>query len=241
MTGFDFIPVRRMPVLFIPDIGVEEHGMELRFRIATASGVINVTGRHNSWYCTGCAEALALAGLINTAWLPGLEGNNKVSQTVCFGESGPELYRGNPSRRLLGESIRIKRLSADRFEVVVQATDEQATILGNLRDKEFERMRHKNERKALDFAIEEYKAEARNATPDDVKTALAFNFECFCRFVQSRTELAGFQFDAASARAIDEHLAALSAAFQSAVVCRALNEFTGNVVPFVRGYVGVGK
>lgn len=237
MAEFDFIPVRRMPVLFIPDIGAEEQGIELRFRIANTCGVIKVAGRHNSWYCTGSAEALALAGLINTAWLPGLEGNNKVSQTVCFGERGPELYRGNPMGRRLGDSIRVRRLSADRFEVEVPATAEQAVIFRNLRNKYFERLRKEREQEALNVAIEEHKAKARNATPDDVRVALAFNLEYFCRFVHSRMHESGFQFDAASARAIDEHLAALRAAFQSSVVGRTLSEFTGNVVPFVRGAV----
>ena len=238
MAMVDFMSVRRMPVLFIPDIGVEEHGIELRFRIANTCGVINVAGRHDSWYCAGRAEALALAGLINMAWLPGLEGNNKVSQTVGFGESGPELYRGNPRGRRLGDSIRVKRLSSDRFEVEVPATAEQAAILGDLREKEYERLRKERGREALDVAIEEHKAKARNATPDDVRVSLASNFEHFCWFVHHRTQESGFQLDAASARAIDEHLAALRAAFQSAVVCRTLNECTGNVVPFVRGYVG---
>lgn len=235
MTDLNFMPVSRMPVMSIPDVGAEEYQNSLRFKIVTARGVIGVSGRNHSWHCAGSAEALAMAGLLELAWLPGIEGNNKVSQTVCFDSGGPELYLGNPRGRQLADSIQIKRLSAKLFEVTIPATPEQAPILEALGRKYFQRLVDERDRKSLVAAIEEQKERALNSTPDDVRAAIAFNFECFCQFVHFRSQESGFQFDAASARAIDDHLAALRAAFNSAVVCRAPSEFTGNVVPFVRG------
>lgn len=224
-------PVTTMPALSIPDIGVEEHNNELRFRIVTISGVINVAGRHGFWYCTGCPEALALGGLIDMTWRPGLEGNNKISQTVCFGDNGPEVYRGNPKGRRIADNIRIKRLAADRFEVQIPATADQTAVLKDLSAKYYERCRKERAEEARAAAIAEYKTKEREQTPDDVVAAIEFNFESFCWFVHAKTEKLGLQFDAASARAIDGHLAALRAVLADAVLSRAPVEFTGNVVP----------
>lgn len=226
------VRVRKMPELSIPDIGVEEQENELRFRIVTISGVINVVGRHEAWHCTGGAEALALRGLIDRAWLPGLEGNNKISQTVCFGESGPELYRGNPMGRRIAAKIQIKRLAADRFEVVVPATAEQAAVLKDLSSKYFARLRKERERKEGEAIIAKYEMERRNSTPDKVMAGVRFDLEHFCRIVHLRTKESGFQFDAVSARAIEAHLAALRATLASAALSRTPSEFPGNVIPF---------
>lgn len=226
------VRVRKMPELSIPDIGVEEHDNELRFRIVTISGVINVVGRHEAWHCTGCAEALALGGLIDRAWLPGLEGNNKISQTVCFGDNGPQVYRGNPMGRRIADNIRIKRLAADRFEVQIPATADQTAVLKDLSDKYYERCRKERNRKEGEAIIAKYEMERRNATPDKVMAGVRSGFEFFCASIHLHTKESGFQFDAVSARAIEGHLAALRATLASAALSRTPSEFPGNVIPF---------
>lgn len=67
----------------------------LTFHIPTSVGTIKVETVGYTFYCTGPADALVEHGLIKPEWLPGLPGNNKVSQRVAFGENGPSLIVGN--------------------------------------------------------------------------------------------------------------------------------------------------
>lgn len=234
MATVDFMPVKRLPVLSIPDIGAEEEENSLRFRIVNSRGVINVTGRGDFWRCAGSADALAMAGMLEIVWLPGSQGNNKVSQTVCFGNGGPELYRGNPRGRRLPDSIQIKRISAKLFEVTIPATADQVARFRELNNKFYERLREKRARESIDAAIDDLKAKLRSASPDDVVRAIQFNYEAFRQYMSTQMEVSGLLFDAVSERVIDQHMKALQAAFQRASMYRAPSEFTGNVVPFAQ-------
>lgn len=239
MAEADFMPVRDIPVLTIPDIGVEEHGYALRFRIATAEGVIDVEGRHTKWRCTGCAEALSEARLIDIAWLPGVQGNNKVSQTVVFSDGVAAPYRGNPKGRNLGNHIRIKRVSSHRFEVEIPPTNEQAEKLKDLWWQECDRLIEDRQRRQHDEAIEAAarnktlaEAAARNMTPDEVRDYIHWLLRGLSGLADSYARHAGFQIDPASKRIFDQHIAILHDVIQNAGIERVPSEFTGNVVPF---------
>lgn len=214
MTEVDFMPVREIPVLTIPDTGVEEHGYELRFRIANLHGVIDVKGHHAKWYCIGRAEALSEAGLIDMAWRPGVPGNNKVSQTVVFSDGVAAPYRGNPrGRRDLGSYIRIIRIPGHRFEVEIPATPGQAERI-----------------KAV------WTAKAPNKTPGEVRDYIHLLLRSFSGLADSYIGHAGFRIDPASARTFDQHVDFLHGVIQNARIERVpsefTGEFTGNVVPF---------
>ncbi len=220
MAEAEFMPVRDIPVLTIPDIGVEEHDYALRFRIANLHGVIHVEGRHDKWHCTGRAEALSGAGLIDMVWLPGKPGNNKVSQTVVFGDGVAAPYRGNPKGRNLGNHIRIKRAPGHRFEVEIPATPGQTERLKELLWKHSEQCR------------EEIKAEAQNTTPAEARDHIHCLIRGLSGLAESYVRHAGIRLDPASERIFDQHIAILLGVIQSAVIERVPSEFTGNVVPF---------
>lgn len=214
MAEADFMPAREIPVLTIPDIGVEEHGYALRFRIANLHGVIHVEGRHDKWHCTGRAEALSGAGLIDMAWLPGMPGNNKVSQTVVFGDGVAAPYRGNPRGRNLN-CIRIMRAPGHRFEVEIPATPGQ--------------IGEECERHQRDEAI---KADARNISPAEARDHIHCLIRGLSGLAESYVRHAGLRLDPASERIFDQHIAILLGVIQSAGIERVPSEFTGNVVPF---------
>jgi hypothetical protein len=229
MAEADFIPVRAIPVLTIPDIGVEEHDLSLMFRIATTAGVIDVEGRHDKWHCTGRADALSAAGLIDVDWLPGNHGNNKVSQTVIFCDGVAAPYRGNPKGRSLGNYIRIMRAPGHRFEVEIPATPVQTERLKALVDRYYVQLRDGREQKQRDEAI---KAEARNKTPADVRDYIHGLLGGLSGLADAYATHAGFRLDPASQRIFDQHIAILHDVVQKAVIARVPGEFTGNVVPF---------
>lgn len=229
MAEADFMPVREIPVLTIPDIGVEEHGYALRFRIANLRGAIDVEGRHDKWHCTGRAEALSGAGLIDMAWLPGMPGNNKVSQTVIFCDGVAAPYRGNPKGRNLGNYIRIMRASGHRFEVEIPATPGQTERLKALLERYYEQRREEREEHQRDEAIE---AAARNMAPAEVRDYIHGLLRGLSGLADSYARHAGVQIVPASKRIFDQHIAILHEVIQNAGIERFPSEFTGNVVPF---------
>lgn len=229
MAEAEFMPVREIPVLTIPDIGVEEHDYALRFRIANLHGVIDVEGRHDKWHCTGRAEALSGAGLIDMAWLPGKPGNNKVSQTVVFGDGVAAPYRGNPKGRNLGNHIRIMRVRGHRFKVKVPATPGQTERLKALYWQHSDRCGEERERHQRDEAI---KALAQNTTPAEVRDHIHALVNSLAGLADSYVRCAGLRLDPASARIFDQHIAILHGVIQNAGIERVPGEFTGNVVAF---------
>jgi len=73
-----------LPTVEIPkDFQQDEHGC-LSFQIATTEGDVQVLAWR--WACSykGTAGALAACDLLQTDWLPGISGNNKVSQCIAF-------------------------------------------------------------------------------------------------------------------------------------------------------------
>lgn len=232
MAEADFMPVREIPVLTIPDIGVEEHGYALRFRIATLHGVIDVEGRHDKWHCTGRAEALCGAGLIDMDWLPGRPGNNKVSQTVVFGDGVAAPYRGNPKGRTLGNCIRIMRAPGHRFKVEIPATPGQTERLEALLRQYYDRLDKERERHQRDEAIKAEAAEMRNKSQADVRDYIHSLLRGLTGLADSYVRHAGFRIDPASERIFGQHVAILHGVIQNAAVERVPGEFTGNVVPF---------
>lgn len=229
MAEAEFMPVRGIPVLTVPDIGVEEHDYALKFRIANPHGVIDVEGRHDKWHCTGRAEALSGAGLIDMAWLPGMPGNNKVSQTVVFGDGVAAPYRGNPKGRNLGNHIRIKRAPGHRFEVEIPPTPGQTEKLKDLWWQECDRLIEDRKRHQRDEAI---KADAGNMTSAEVRDGIRSLLRGLSGLADSYVRHAGFQIDPASERIFDQHIAILHDVIQNAWIERVPGEFTGNVVPF---------
>lgn len=102
----------------------------LTYLLQTSAGEIRVESGGYNFYCTGHADALIEQGLVKWEWLPGLPGNNKVSQRVVFGENGPRLIGGN----LRGESIpekliTIRRKSRNRYCVEVPTTPDQEAVI----------------------------------------------------------------------------------------------------------------
>lgn len=231
MAEANFMPVRDIPVLTIPDIGVEEHGISLRFRIANLHGVIDVEGRHGKWHCTGHAEALSGARLLEMAWLPGTPGNNKVSQTVIFGDGVAEPYRGNPKGRNLGHHIRIRRTSGHRFEVEIPATQEQTARLQVVSRQYYDRRQKECAQHQRDEAI---RAVIQNTTPADVRDNIHSVLEAASGLADSYARFAGFRIDPVSERIFYQHIAILHGVIQTAKIERVPGEFTGNVVPFGR-------
>lgn len=229
MAEADFMPARKIPVLTIPDIGVEEHDISLRFRIANLHGVIDVEGCHGKWHCIGHAEALSGAGLIEMAWLPGMPGNNKISQTVIFGDGVAKPYRGNPKGRNLGHHIRIRRTSGHRFEVEIPATPDQTERLKAVSRQYYDRLQKERARHQRDEAI---KAMMQNTTPADVRDNIHSVLEAASGLADSYARFAGFRIDPASERLFNQHISLLHAVIQNARIERVPGEFTGNVVPF---------
>lgn len=127
--------ISSVPRIAVPDIGVTESRYGLpAFTVRTLFGPISVEASaygNGLWCCRGRAESLAAHGLLRPDWLPGLPGNNKVSQTVFFGDDGPELFRGNRrgGRKFDVEFITIKRGSSTTFVVEVPATAEQSQTI----------------------------------------------------------------------------------------------------------------
>lgn len=232
MAEANFTPTREFPVLTIPDIGVEEHGYELRFRIANPHGVIDVEGRHSKWHCTGRAEALHGAGLIDMAWLPGMHGNNKVSQTVFFGDGAAAPYRGNPKGRNLGNHIRIMRAPRHRFKVEIPATPGQTEMLRDLFGRHCDQLKKERERHYREAENKAMAADAQNTTPAEVRDYIHSLLRGLSGLADSYVRHAGFRIDPASERIFDQHIAILHDVIQNAGIERVPSEYTGNVVPF---------
>lgn len=218
-----------MPVLNIPDIGLSENEYgQPCFKIASSCGVIEVHGGyHDRWYCFGNAEALIEAKLIAPEWLPGWPGNNKLSQTILFGNCGPSLYRGNPMGKKLGPCIRVKKVSKNHFSVLVPTTSEQTQILKAASQRSWVVRNQERSRQAVIHT-------AKIRTPTEKREALKFQLRVLKWALQLEIEESGFQLDAVSARAIGQNLEALDRLFDQVVINRALSEYGSNVVPFDR-------
>jgi hypothetical protein len=215
--------ISSVPRIAVPDIGVteSEYGQPA-FTVRTPFGPIFVealTRRSSSWLCRGSAESLAAHNLLRPDWLPGLPGNNKVSQTVFFGDDGPELFRGNRAgRKFDAEFITIKRVSSTVYTVVVPATAEQSKNikLATVARRE----RELREREAGWAAAETTKAseEAERlrirmmaASASEVRDSIRSMVSMCDKIVTAHLEASGYRFDAAADRGIGEQFKQLLA------------------------------
>ncbi|WP_413439132.1 hypothetical protein ACFDAU_06240 [Sulfuriferula sp. GW1] len=199
-----------VPRIALPNIGVTENELgHATFTIQTPFGPILVEGCGSRWCCRGNAESLAAHGLLRLDWLPGLPGNNKVSQTVFFGDDGPELFHGNRrGRKFNADLITIKRASSTTFEVTMPATAEQSKSLKLIHKEYHERsLRKIAERRAQQEQDDLKRIQIQLATVsrqeirDDIRWLVAT-----CEnIVADRLNCSAYRFDAAADRGIGEH------------------------------------
>lgn len=208
--------ISSVPRIAVPDIGVTEskYGGPA-FTVRTPFGPISIealTRRNGSWICRGSAESLAAHNLLHPVWLPGLPGNNKVSQTVFFGDGGPDLFCGNRGRRKLDmEFITIKRVSSTTYTVEVPATAEQSKDIKLATAAR--REREHRERDAAWAAAEATKASEvaerlrirmMAASESEVRDSIRSMVSMCAKIVTARLEASGYRFDAAADRGIGE-------------------------------------
>lgn len=147
--------VIQVPTIEIPeDVAMNEKGYVV-FSLSTKEGPINVQAFWHRLECRGTAAALISGGLCRPEWFPGLPGNNKSRQMVCFGSDGHWLRLGrHTGKKEPSPSITVARISARTFMVEVPATSEQSSRLESFfeqreklwADERFQRQ--KNERLA---------------------------------------------------------------------------------------------
>lgn len=116
-----------LPTITIPDHWKLGRYGWLTFDISTSAGPIKVESGGYRFHCTGSAEALVEHRLIKPEWLPGLPGNNKISQRIVFGEDGPVLLVGN--RGPQETDMAIQRQSRNKYCVSVPVTPEQEAFI----------------------------------------------------------------------------------------------------------------
>lgn len=201
-----------LPRIVVPDIGVTENQYgRPAFTVQTPFGPVSIeaSGRlHNTfWRCRGSAESLAAHGLLRLDWLPGLPGNNKSSQTVFFGDGGPELFRGNRrgGRKFDVEFIAIKRMSSTAFEVEVPATAEQSQNIKLAEAAWLDRMARERQARAFECELERKKIRQMTAPAIEVKDDIQRLVATCKNLVTARLEASPYRFDAAADRGIDEH------------------------------------
>ena len=199
-----------VPRIVVPDIGVteSEYGLPV-FTVRTPSGTISVEASsygNGLWRCRGRAESLAAHGLLRPDWLPGLPGNNKVSQTFFFGDDGPELFRGNRcGRKFDAEFITIKRVSRTTFLVEVPATTEQSKDIKLAADAWIDRHVHERQAREFECELEQKKIRQMTAPAIEVKDDIQRLVATCKTLVTARLEASPYRFDAAADRGIDEH------------------------------------
>lgn len=138
-------PATGFPSIAIPeDFQVDKDGHPT-FKLESVRGDIQVFCSFHGLECAGSFEALAAYGLLMADWLPGIPGNNKLRQTVIFGDDGPRLVIGNRrGSKITSSYIVIVRKSARRYAVIVPLTTEQYKFI----DEHYqEHARRKNEKR----------------------------------------------------------------------------------------------
>ncbi|MHB1245886.1 MAG: hypothetical protein ACYCZH_05550 [Sulfuriferula sp.] len=200
-----------VPRIALPNIGVieNEYG-RATFTIQTPFGPISVEGSNGGrWWCRGNAESLAAHGLLRLDWLPGLPGNNKVSQTVFFGDDGPELFHGNRrGRKFNADLITIKRESSTTFTVTVPATAEQSKSIQLIHKEYHERsLRKIAERRAQQAQDDLKRIQIRQATVSrqEIRGDIRRLVTTLENIVAERLNCSAYRFDAAADRGIGEH------------------------------------
>ena len=194
------IAAARMPVLSLPaQMSVGKHGM-VGFTLETAAGPVAVRGWLKTWDCQGSADALIAHGLLRPAWLPGVPGNNKILQRVCFGASGPRLL-GRHERCESEACLSITRRSQKTYEVTLPATPEQIDVLDKLRDQQ------KASRRDEDIKVlEEQERIKRLQVPaDEVRAEALHVADVAADVIMRRVESSAFRFDPATERQLREH------------------------------------
>lgn len=71
----------------------------------------------------GSEAALVAAGLVQSEWLPGKPGNNKISNVVVFEDGKARVLVGRG--RSTGDRVNIKRTAKDRYEVWKEYSEDE--------------------------------------------------------------------------------------------------------------------
>lgn len=231
--------LKAIPVINIPPFGLEEdeHGY-LRFNITSTSGAVEVSayGTRN-FHCLGTAEALTELGLIEPAWLPGLPGNNKVSQTVIFGDGGPSLrigHKGHPAKSL-GPYVYVQKSGKNRFMVCIPTSPAQAQVIDDRYKRWSERRNEEQDRKREEEAAVVTRIQKWRRSVADLRTWTTGTLQFVERWIENEFAGAGYQLDAASARAIKQHMNALYRLCDLAEISRTdshVGAAGSNVIPF---------
>lgn len=222
--------IPRFPVITIPnDYQVNEYG-QATFQLDTARGSIQVVSDRLGLKCIGNFETLAVYGLARAEWLPGIPGNNKIRQTVIFGDDGPYLVLGNQrSLKRPPSHIVIVRESAHRYAVIVPRTVDQNKLLNDIRRIENEKqMPH-------EYQNQTYKPES----PGEVRKSILRMFDAAMSFLDSGMSLNdeklaknGLQFDQDSKHRINKVYGELRRAFTECQLVQVVSGLKrdGNVV-----------
>lgn len=143
-----------LPSITIPDDWAFD-GRYPTFNIPTSAGNIGVEAVYRKFYCVGSPALLVAGGLIKQEWLPGLPGNNKISQRVVFGKNGPSLIGGNLRGTSIPEKlITIIRKSRHTYCVEVPTTPEQEAVIRKaIEDHEQETERAKVEAELPKYSL----------------------------------------------------------------------------------------
>lgn len=171
-------PAPGYPAITIPkDCEVDKFG-HFMFKLETVRGSIQVNCSMHGLKCAGSFESLAAYGLLRADWLPGTPGNNKLRQTVIFGDDGPRLVIGNRrGSKITPLHIVIVRESARRYTVIVPLTADQNKLL-NEHYREWHRIENEK-RMQLEYQNHTYKpqspGEVRHSCLNMIDTAMSIN------------------------------------------------------------------
>lgn len=194
------IAADRMPVLSLPaQMSVGKHG-QVGFTLESAAGPIVVEAWSTIWHCKGSSDALIAHGLLQPAWLPGVPGNNKILQRVCFGASGPRLL-GRHERCESEACLSITRRSQKTYEVTLPTTSEQIDVLDKLRDQQ-KASRQAEELKVLE---EQERIKRLQVPADEVRAEALHVADVAADVIMRRVESSAFRFDPVTERQLREH------------------------------------
>ncbi len=140
------------PEITIPNEYSDDRWGGVSFNLDSGVGNIRVTSSfyRDGFRCTGSLSALEAAGMLSPEWRPGVDGNNKSTQSVVYSKIGPILIFGNQrSNPIPFPHLRVIGKSETSLTVEIPATEKQLIFLHEQRKKyvvqrEIERAKEQN-------------------------------------------------------------------------------------------------
>ncbi|MDP1682711.1 MAG: hypothetical protein Q8L39_13190 [Burkholderiales bacterium] len=220
-------PAPEFPSITIPEDCQEDYMGFPMFKLESVCGGIQVHCHWRGLECDGNFESLAAYGLLRADWLPGIPGNNKLRQTIIFGDDGPRLVIGNRrGSKITPSHIVIVRKSARRYVVIVSLTADQNKFLDEYVE---ERRRRENEKQMQrESQIYAYKPQS----PGEVRHDCLRLFYAAMSVNNARLAESGFHYDQDSKDRINKAYGELRRALAEGGIVQGASGLTrdGNVV-----------